>query len=235
MLRRSRCAAHRRPFLAPSMVRRAASVWGSRQCTLDAVVARPIRPCCAEFSPNVRRPQAIVVLHAGAPPCRSGRHVLWLVRSPAVLPSLPISRRLLRPQSPFPRLSVIATFAVCWMRERDARWRVLSSPTQPYTHTHTLTCTHTHTGPLVHVCHWCGESARSEYSFQPPTHLASQRRLQRCTFRCIAPPAVARSGIRCSAAPPVATLGPPVASRRSHGWLPRRRQRRPLRLPLERH
>ena len=53
----SRCAAHWRPFLAPSLVRRARAVrLKLGQCTIDAVVARPIRPCYAECSPYVRRP-----------------------------------------------------------------------------------------------------------------------------------------------------------------------------------
>ncbi len=54
MWRRSRCAAHWRPVLAPSLVRREASVWVSVGGPFDAVVARPIRPCCVESSPNVR-------------------------------------------------------------------------------------------------------------------------------------------------------------------------------------
>ena len=52
---RSRCAAHWRPVLAPSMVRREASVWGSVSGPLKPSVARPIRPCCAESTPCVRR------------------------------------------------------------------------------------------------------------------------------------------------------------------------------------
>jgi hypothetical protein len=45
---------------------------GLGQWTLDAFVARPIRPCWAESSP---RRLAVLMLHAGAPPCRSERHV----------------------------------------------------------------------------------------------------------------------------------------------------------------
>ena len=72
---RSRCAAHWRPFLAPSMVRREASVWVS--------VSGPLMPSShARFGlavPNLPltsgTTQAIVMLHAGARPCRSRRHV----------------------------------------------------------------------------------------------------------------------------------------------------------------
>jgi hypothetical protein len=126
MLRRSRCAAHSRPFLAPSVVRREPSVWVS--------VSGPSMPSShARFGLAVSNPaltsgasQAIVMLHAGAPTCRSGRQVPWPVRSPAVLPSLPISRRLLRPQSPFPRLNEV--WHVWWMRERGARLASTPSP-----------------------------------------------------------------------------------------------------------
>jgi hypothetical protein len=54
-LRRSRCAAHWGQFLAPSKVRGEASVW-ARSVDLDAVVARPIRPCCAESPPLRQAP-----------------------------------------------------------------------------------------------------------------------------------------------------------------------------------
>jgi hypothetical protein len=128
MWRRSRCAAHWRPFLAPSMVRGEASVWGS--------VSGPLMPSShARFGPAVPNlplasgaAQAIVMLLAGAPPCRSRRHVSrrqvpWPVRSPAILPNLPISGRLFRPQSPFPRRSEVRH--VWWMRERGPSWRAL--------------------------------------------------------------------------------------------------------------
>ena len=72
---RSRCAAHWRPFLAPSVVRREASVWVS--------VSGPLMPSShARFGlavPNLPltsgTTQAIVMLHAGARPCRSRRQV----------------------------------------------------------------------------------------------------------------------------------------------------------------
>jgi hypothetical protein len=107
MRRRSRCAAYWRPFLAPRLVRREPSVWVSG--------SGPSMPSShARFGLAAPNPalasgpsQAIVMLHAGAPTCRSRRHVPLPVRSHAVLPSLRISRRLLRPQSPFPRLSEI--------------------------------------------------------------------------------------------------------------------------------
>ena len=75
MLRRSRCAAYWRPFLAPSLVRREASVWVS--------VSGPLMPSShARFGLAVSNPaltsgtsQAILMLNAGARPCRSGRHV----------------------------------------------------------------------------------------------------------------------------------------------------------------
>ena len=71
----SRCAAYWRPFLAPSVVRREASVWVS--------VSGALMPSShAQFGlavPNLPltsgTTQAIVMLHAGAPPCRSGRQV----------------------------------------------------------------------------------------------------------------------------------------------------------------
>ena len=74
MLRRSRCAGYWRPFLAPSVVRREESVWVS--------VSGPLMPSShARFGLAMPNPaltsgttQAIVMLHAGAPPCRSGRH-----------------------------------------------------------------------------------------------------------------------------------------------------------------
>jgi hypothetical protein len=50
----SRCAAYWRLFLAPSMVRRGASGWGSVSGPLKPSVARPIRPCCAGSPPYVR-------------------------------------------------------------------------------------------------------------------------------------------------------------------------------------
>ena len=88
---------------------------GLGQWTLDAVVARPIRPCCVESSPYVRH-------HSGNcdAACRRSSVPVWTSRSvtrtlPAVLPSLVISRRLLRPQSPFPRLSEV------WHVWMDAR------------------------------------------------------------------------------------------------------------------
>ena len=75
MLRRSRCAAYWRAFLAPSLVRREASVWVS--------VSGPLMPSShARFGLAVSNPaltsgtsQAISMLHAGARPCRSGRQV----------------------------------------------------------------------------------------------------------------------------------------------------------------
>ena len=48
---------------------------GLGQWTLDAVVARPIRPSCVEPARTSGTSQAILMLHAGAPPCRSGRQV----------------------------------------------------------------------------------------------------------------------------------------------------------------
>jgi hypothetical protein len=49
---------------------------GLGQWTLDAVVARPIRPYCVESTPLPSgAPQAILILPAGTPPCRSGRQV----------------------------------------------------------------------------------------------------------------------------------------------------------------
>ena len=64
-----------RPFLAPSVVRREASVWVS--------VSGPLMPSShARFGLAVSNPalmsgasQGISMLHAGARPCRSGRHV----------------------------------------------------------------------------------------------------------------------------------------------------------------
>jgi hypothetical protein len=115
---RSRCAALWRPFLAPSVVRRGPSAWG--------LVSGPLKPPSqagfglAMLNPSLTSgaPQGISILLAGAPRCRSGRHVL--VRSPLISPNRTISR-LLRPQSPFPRLSEV--WHVWLMRERRARWR----------------------------------------------------------------------------------------------------------------
>ena len=54
MLRRSRCAAHCRQFSSTESGPSRGVCLGLGQWTLDAVVARPIRPCCVESSPYVR-------------------------------------------------------------------------------------------------------------------------------------------------------------------------------------
>ena len=53
-MRRSRCAAHWRPFSSTEYGPSLGVCLGLGRWTLDAVVARPIRPCCAESSPYVR-------------------------------------------------------------------------------------------------------------------------------------------------------------------------------------
>jgi hypothetical protein len=76
MSRRSRCADYSRPFIAPRLVRREPSVWVSG--------SGPSMPSSqARFGLAVPNPalvsgssHAIVMLNAGAPPCRSGRQVL---------------------------------------------------------------------------------------------------------------------------------------------------------------
>ncbi len=55
---------------------------------------------------------------AGAPPCRTRCEFLWLVRSPVTLPNLSISRRLVRPQSPFR----FRAFGGCASGERDREY-----------------------------------------------------------------------------------------------------------------
>ena len=49
---------------------------GLGQWAPEAVVARPIRPCCVESSPLRQAPPQASLLRAGAPPCGSGRQVL---------------------------------------------------------------------------------------------------------------------------------------------------------------
>ncbi len=117
-----RRAAHWRPVPAPSLVRREPSAWGSASGPCKPSSHARLGLAVPNQALASGAPQALSMLHAGAPPCRSRRHVPWPVRSPARLPSLPISRRLLRPQSPFPRVSEVRH--VWRMRERRARWRV---------------------------------------------------------------------------------------------------------------
>jgi hypothetical protein len=59
MLRRSRCAAYWRPFSSTEFGPWRGVCLGLGQWTLDAVVARPIRPCCVESSPCVRHQSGI--------------------------------------------------------------------------------------------------------------------------------------------------------------------------------
>jgi hypothetical protein len=121
--RRSRCAAHWRPFLAPSMARREASVWGS--------VSGPLMPSShAGFGlavpshglpPGVRRPSGNFRFA-----CRRSSGTVTTPGSvastlPCHLPSRSTSRRLLRPQSPF-NFKVSATFQSL-ARLMDARAR----------------------------------------------------------------------------------------------------------------
>jgi hypothetical protein len=88
-------------------------------------------------SPDVTpRPAGFFWLHADAPPCWSRRLAPRSVGSPASVPNLGISRRLLRPQ-PFPRLLSCRTFERT--RERRAGFRGIPSPVGavlPLTFTH---------------------------------------------------------------------------------------------------
>ena len=110
----SRCAARRRPFLAPSAVRREPSVWG--------LVSGPLKPS-SHVGFGLAMPNRPAIRRAGnfhfscrrsSMPVTTPSPVTSAI--PAILPSLAISRRLRRPQSPFPRLF---EFGGCASGERD--------------------------------------------------------------------------------------------------------------------
>ncbi len=109
--------------------------WGSVSGALDAVVARPIRPCSAESSPFVRRP-------AGNfdSTCRRSSVQVGVGTPRSVTRTLPchIAESHDFSPPPSPAIAVSATFElwhVWWMRELRARWRllrVLSEYSLPY-------------------------------------------------------------------------------------------------------
>jgi hypothetical protein len=126
MWRRSRCAAYLRPFLAESGPLRGVCL-GLGQWTLDSVVARPIRPCCVESSPCVRRQSGNfgAACRRSSVPVRTSRSVsrtllCRLAESPDFSPR------------PSPAIAVPATFIslarLMDARERSARLASTYSP-----------------------------------------------------------------------------------------------------------
>ena len=123
MLRRSRCAAHWRPFLAPSLVRREPSVWVS--------VSGPSMPSShARFGLAVSNPALTSGTTQAFWCCmqallRDG-HDATFRNSYAPLPYCRVSQFLAASFARNRRFRGSLKFGTFgWMRERGARWRLL--------------------------------------------------------------------------------------------------------------
>ena len=88
-------------------------MWSVASCPDGPSSANRTSPRRTPDSASYSAPRSAFVfhlLHAEAPPCRPRRHVPKLVRFPASVPRLRVSRRRVRPQSSFPRPFGIRSF-----------------------------------------------------------------------------------------------------------------------------
>jgi hypothetical protein len=93
---------------------------GLAQWTLEAVVARRIRPCSAESAPYAAPNPADMFYFACRLSSMPVATPILVTRALPISPSLAISRRLLRPKPLFPRPFEVSR--VWRMRERRAGW-----------------------------------------------------------------------------------------------------------------